>query len=39
MVSVNEYRDDLAARIKEKRLAIDKRRLEIEEKRDEAIIK
>ena len=39
MVSVNEYRDDLAARIRERRMAMEKKRLQIEEKRNDAILK
>lgn len=39
MVSVKEYRDDLAARIREKRETTDKKRLQIEDKRNDAIIR
>ena len=38
MVSVNEYRSNLARKLLEKRRATDQRRLEIEEKRNDAII-
>lgn len=39
MVSVNEYRDNLAARIRDRRMATEQKRLQIEEKRNDAIIK